>query len=509
MDVFSAYKPFKNKIGLLSIEDSLAVIWAYCQYLQIDNFYFPSEIEVASEYLNLDTPQIWIAEWTLELLAKEIIINGNAVASKGRTLRTWKTMSEVINHLKDLENKIAGQYGSPQNVLVELIRVAHRQFIWQANAPNSASTIRYYKIFNRPAIDAICESKIGLNIWQLYMCGVAVMGAFLERPALTVPFKSDIKALSIEHFEKFFAFTSKSISALKATLKSEQQYDENFAYTYNSLRAIPLVRMAYRGDDALVCPLLTLLYWRFTGGLYYELIAVPEFANEFGEGFQAYVGEVVERACPTPMEHFAECEYVAGKSKKRSVDWIVADATAALFLECKAKRLSWAAKESLTDLAALQRDIDSMAAAIVQTYKTLADYLDNLYPHFHAQPDLPIFPIIVTLENWRMFGPVMLATLDTAVGAKMTDAGISPDLVERMPYSIIAIEDLEVAVQIMRDNGIVGFMRGKLEDCAIRQWDWHGYMVDRYRGAFPVKKLFDKEYDEIFAPLFVAQSAPQ
>jgi hypothetical protein len=178
-------------------------------------------------------------------------------------------------------------------------------------------------------------------------------------------------------------------------------------------------------------------------------------------------------------------------------------------LECKAKRLSWAAKESLTDLAALQRDIDSMAAAIVQTYKTLTDYLDNLYPHFHAQPDLPIFPIIVTLENWRMFGPVMLATLDTAVGAKMTDAGISRDLVQRMPYSIIVIEDLEGALQIMRDNGIAGFMRGKLEDPAIRQWDWHGYMVDRYRGAFPVKKLFDKEYDEIFSPLFAAQSAPQ
>ena len=44
----------------------------------------------------------------------------------------------------------------------------------------------------------------------------------------------------------------------------------------------------------LVCPMMTLLYWRFTGGLYYELIGVPEYANEFGEGFQKYVGEVVE-----------------------------------------------------------------------------------------------------------------------------------------------------------------------------------------------------------------------
>ena len=80
------------------------------------------------------------------------------------------------------------------------------------------------------------------------------MGAFLERPALAVPFKSDIKALSIEHFEKFFAFTSKPISALKATLKSQQQYNENFAYAYNSLRAIPLVRCRIVGMMRLFVP---------------------------------------------------------------------------------------------------------------------------------------------------------------------------------------------------------------------------------------------------------------
>jgi hypothetical protein len=47
-DAFQDYKPLRNKIGLLSVEDSLAVIWAYCQYLQLDNFHFPKEIEVAT-----------------------------------------------------------------------------------------------------------------------------------------------------------------------------------------------------------------------------------------------------------------------------------------------------------------------------------------------------------------------------------------------------------------------------------------------------------------------------
>jgi len=408
MDVFQEYKPIRNKVRLLSVEDSLGVIWAYCQYLQIKDFQFPKDIEVANSYRKLDVPQRWISEWELELLAKEVILNGSAVAAKGRTIRVWKTLIELVISLKDLENRIYGQFGSPQYVLVEMIRIAHRQFNWQANRPNSASIIRYFKIFNRPAIDKICRERIGLTVWQTYMCGVACMGSFLNCPAIAIPFKSEFKVLSVELFEKFFAFTSKPIRELKSQLKVEQQYDANFAYSYSSLRAFPLVKMSYQGVDALVCPLMTLLYWRFTVGLYYELINVPEFANEFGDGFQNYVGEVLDRACPDPMQRFSEQEYAVGKAKKRSVDWIIADENAALFLECKSKRLSWGAKVSLIDLRPLEDDIDSMADAVVQVYKTLMDHLDNAYPHFPVRHGRKIFPAIVTLENWHMFGPVMM-----------------------------------------------------------------------------------------------------
>ena len=508
MDVFQEYKPLRNKIAMLSVEDALGVIWAYCQYLQIDDFQFPKEIEVADSYLQLDVPQRLISEWELELLAKEVILNGNAIAARGRTLRSWKTLSELVNLLKDLENRLYGQFGSPQEVLVELIRIAHRQFIWQANPPNSASIIRYFKILNRPAIDKIRQERIGLNVWQTYMCGVASMGFFIDRPAIAIPFKSEIKALSKEQFEKFFSFTSKPITELKSQLKDEQQYNANFAYAYSSLRAFPLIKMSYQGGDALVCPLMTLLYWRVTGGLYYEFIGVPEFANEFGDGFQNYVGEVVERACPDPMRHLGEQEYVVGKAKKRSVDWIVADEHAALFLECKAKRLSWGAKVSLTDLGPLEADIESMASAVVQVYKTLIDYLDNAYPHFPAEEGRKIFPAIVTLENWRMFGPVMLNKLAEAVLSKLNGAGLTPDLAEHMPCSIWSIEELEVGLQIMRTNGIADFMEGKLKSGEMRRWDWHGYMINRYPKSFPAKKLFEKDYDEMFSELYRAQAHP-
>src|ERR1039458_10419274 len=126
MDVFQEYKPIRNKINLPSIEEELGVIWAYGQYLQIDNFNFPKEIEVINEFLQLDVPQRWVSEWELELLAKEVIINGRSAAKKGRALRKWKNLSDIINSIKGFEGRIYKTVGSPDNVLVELIRIVHR-----------------------------------------------------------------------------------------------------------------------------------------------------------------------------------------------------------------------------------------------------------------------------------------------------------------------------------------------------------------------------------------------
>jgi hypothetical protein len=277
--------------------------------------------------------------------------------------------------------------------------------------------------------------------------------------------QANIKALPPEIIEKFLSFTSMNISDLRAKLKTEQMYDANYAYAYSSLRAYPLIRMFYLGGNAFVCPIMTLLYWRFTSGLYYELITDDRFGNEFGEGFQNYVGDVISTACVNPeIERISEAAYKVGQQGKRTVDWIVSDGASALFLECKSKRLSWSAKSSLRDLTALENDIDIMAAAVVQTYKTLVDYENNHYPNFPAKEGRGIYLGVVTPENWRMFGPVMLNKLDDSVVAKLKEAGFPHDLTQERPYSILAIEELETGLQIIGSVGIAKFMDGKLKD---------------------------------------------
>jgi hypothetical protein len=117
--------------------------------------------------------------------------------------------------------------------------------------------------------------------------------------------------------------------------------------------------------------------------------------------------------------------------------------------------------------------------------KTLSDHLENAYPHFPVRDGRKIFPAVVTLENWRMLGSVMINKLTEAVAKKLNDAGLPADFVERMPYSIWAIEELEVGLQIMRANGIAAFMEGKLTSGERLQWDWHAYMINCYPKFFP------------------------
>lgn len=506
MDVFAKYKPIRNKLALLAADDSLGVLWAYCQFLQIRGFQPPKEIEIAPVYLNASPRQSYMAEWDIELLAKEVVINAGLVPTKGRTLRTWKTLAEYVNAFKTLEQDIYAQFGNQGNILVELIRVVHRQIIWQSNPPNSRSIIRYYKIFNRPGIDAICLEQFGLTVWQIYMCGVACMGFFLEKPALVASFKSEIKALPPEVVERFLAFVSLPLADLRKVLKAEQQYDERFAYAFNSLRKYPLIRMRYQGQESIVCPLMTLLYWKFTSGLYYELIDVPQFANEFGVGFEAYVGSVIEKASPN-FRCIPEREYKVGKKTKRTVDWTVAVENAVLFLECKARRLSLQSKTTLTDISYLEQDIENLAAAVVQVYKTLNDCLNGAYPHYSRQEGDRIYPAVVTLENWRLLGSVMFELLDRSVKTQLDQAELPQSLIEQFPYSVWSVDELEVGLQIMQSVGIKSFMDGKFGSQPMSHWDWHGYMSNAYSTLYPFNALFDDEYDAMFTELYSAQVA--
>lgn len=177
-----------------------------------------------------------------------------------------------------------------------------------------------------------------------------------------------------------------------------------------------------------------------------------------------------------------------------------------MFIECKAKRLRRDSRSSVGEDSPLEADLGVLAKAIVQSYKTIRDYQDNKYPHFPYQSGLKIFPVIVTLENWILFGPSVYEMMNVAVEKELEEAGLSSDIVSTMPFSIMAVEELEIAIQAVEVAGISDFMNGKLEQGGFGQWTWLPYIKERFPKTYPSRTLFSAEYDEIFDSLVEAQT---
>jgi hypothetical protein len=205
-------------------------VWAYSQYLQFTDFKFPNDIQVDPQFFRLKPPQQWISEWHLGILAKEVLLNGQNFPDGRHTLRSWKILASVLNKMKTFEDEIPLPPPDPTHPLIMLNRIAHQQFVWQTERPGSRAYIRNYKIYNTAGINEICLERIGLPVFDLYLCGMAFMGSYMHAPASAYPMKLDIRTLSIEKIDRFLKFSGRGVTELKRILKSEQRYDDSFFY---------------------------------------------------------------------------------------------------------------------------------------------------------------------------------------------------------------------------------------------------------------------------------------
>ena len=502
MTIDALYRSIRSDARKLARRDSLEVIWAYSQFLQVNDFEIPRDIQVSQRFLDAHPKQGILAEWSLEHLAREIIRCGDEVARDGKTLKTWDTLADIANALRDLELEIYKQLVGAKYIQHEMMRIMHRQFVWQQQRFHWRWVIRYYKLFNTEALSAHAVEATGLTVDQIFLIGMCYLGHFGDQPRWLRRVPVDIPGLTAEHVELFLAFTSQKRSALAEKLRGEHVLDEDFPYRYSSFRAYPIVEYSNLGVDEIACPIPTLLFWRFTTGLYYSLRDQAGFPTPFGKSYERYVGEVLATRVTNPdMSVLPEAKYYVGRNRKDSVDWIVQEgAAAAIFIECKTMRLTWASKSGMANLDNLAQDIRKLAGAVVQAYKAIRDYRNGHYPHLAFDAARQIYPIVLTLEDWYCHGMYLPALLDEAVRTTMRSVGLDLDWLTTMPYAVVSIDEFETAIGVTSAAGIVRFWSGKLDDADRRRWPYRSYCGDDFpaeTAALP--RLFHDEFEAMFA----------
>lgn len=493
-EVYIVYKPLRNYVRKFGLPESLSVIWAYSRFLQFGEKP-PNDLEVHYGFLmNPQAGRRHLSEWVLAKLLEEVVLHADLYSSGTKSMRKWNDLATAINKLHGLESEVSRHYVTQQNVLTELNRIAHQQLPWQ-DRPNQKDLFRYYKIYSHQGLNEILTNKIGLDIRKLHVIASGLLGAYLTHFACDYPMKPSVKGIETEDVEQFLNIFSCPVTELRAKLGEQQQLNEKYAYSYNDLIAFPLVEVIHAGKKVIASPIPTMFFRATTNGLYYRLYNERGFDKAYGDAFQSYVGEVINRGL-TSSQILPEREYAVGKN---TTDWVIQDNSATIFLECKGKRLQFEAKTELLSTPSFDEQLGIAADSIVQVYKNINYYLDGQYPTDYAlRPNDAIYPIVTTLEDWRIFGHAT-STLRTKVEERMKAQGLPLSYLQEMPYLFCCASELEEMVQIMDKVTIKTFLETWLKDSDKSRWSYVPFASDSF-GAIQQSTtfLFADQFAEIY-----------
>ncbi|MBI1833894.1 MAG: hypothetical protein HYR90_03630 [Candidatus Andersenbacteria bacterium] len=499
-EIFAAYKPLRNYLRQLNLIDALATIRSYSQYLWLQKP-FPIDVDVHWDALR-QSPRV-INNWELETLAREIIINSPQFTQARYDLRKQNHLANAINKVKDFENDLTKIYRGKINVLVEIHRMAHRQFPWQIHGFNKIYLTRYFKIFSYPALDKIVKETTGLTTQEIYLLGIATLGVYVTKFSLFYPPEINLGQddLDVSKLDLFLKLFSTDYESLKVKLQSptERSIDEKFFYYHDSFKIYPLIRINISGQDSLICPMPALLFWRVTNGIYYELCRQSGFDTVFGESFEYYIGEVLEKANKDNKFVIYPQEQTQSFNAPK-IDWIADQDDAALFIECKTKRLTMPAKVELFDSSELEKQLDIIADAALQIYKTIQYYQAGKYksPKYKYNGSKAIFPIVVILEDWFLMGDP-LRKVQKKVEEKMKAAQLPVEWLTEKPFTVMSVQEFEHGAQIIQSRGVKTVMQGKVFDPEKSSWCFDPYLRNSFQDDLnKTIHLFPDDYRTIF-----------
>lgn len=457
--IFNTHKSFVNFIKEFDLFESLYVIWAYIQNLQFDTP-MPRDIELNTYFNKWNVTDKRLrnsSEWELEYLTKEIILNCERKWNSKKSLRQYKYFTKAVNNVRKI-NDLTGSLISQADILKELYRMAHRQFIWQSGV-NSMTMIRNYKIYNNIELRKIFKEIIGIEYMTFFKIGLLFWSHYSKSYFVNYPVNNNkVKDIPIRDIDMFTNFYLISINELKNDYKMNQSFDENIFYKTNPLKYKPLIL----NNNIIICPLPTLLFWQFTSGVYYLLIDknIPNFDNLFGFSFQIYVGDVIKEIDNAKKFNiYPEEEYSIKKgNNKKTLDWIIEDNDAVMLIECKTKRIKLNSKILLSDNDSIESDINIITEAITQLYRGILDFLNNLYPQL-KHTTKKIYPTIVTLEEWYLVNYELHEKIIIKSKEKLNLQGYDSDIIDKFPFTVFSINEFEIEFQKIYESGIEKYMK--------------------------------------------------
>ncbi|WP_448657715.1 hypothetical protein ACPVPU_09585 [Sphingomonas sp. CJ99] len=490
--MYALYKPLRNFLRGFNLWSGLGATYFYTQHLCF-NQRLPEQLKNNALKLGQSNVKAGLHGHLVELLAREMILNGQQRG--GKPLSNADAAFKAMGMIHRLDDKFWGLHGSrSDDIILHLSRVAFQQFPWQTPLTNGVLA-RYHMLYDHPLVAPLVEAEFGMSTGELFQLILLLADEMLWRPTLAFEFLPAADKSIHAPVWALLDRISRSANDLRTATVERQSYDVNWAYSFNPLRAFPLVHAGNPG--ALMCPVPTILLQRLTDGLYFDFInAHSSFGNVIGKAFEHYVGKVVERIGGDVFDLREEARW--GKPERRSIDWIVSDNSASLFVECKLGRLDNASQTEISPEPPFVAAIGRLAENVGQLYATLSDALAGGYPHW--KPDgRPVHPVVVTFHEWFCFGPFFYKHLDELVDTEFEKRRLDRVLLKRHPYCVCSISEFEGLLAAGSEATLDVVLSEKLS-AAHRLSLTQGFLADRYPGSLSrAKRAFEDGMDSVIA----------
>jgi hypothetical protein len=489
--MYQHYKRLRNLVRTFELEHSLTVIWELSHHLV--NGGPPPRIRSLPPFTDLRT--IIRPHQTL-LLCREVLLNANGPGR--RSLSEWKDLGSVLDSITRY-GALVGDV-NPNNVQMMLHRVAQQQLPLQR--PISIGRLmRYVHVYLNPEVATLIHRTLDITAREFTFLGIATYTQIAKSPRFVTQVDLTSLGISNEARDKFYARMTSTLTSMRASLNDYAKFDHTWDYTFNPLSDRPLINIDPSHPERVYGPIPERMLTRFTEGTFYILYGQPNFSDIFGRAFESHIFAVLSRSSPpAPFNWQRGPAYQFRQNKYHGTDFILTDATANLFVECKTKRLKLTGQVAATQQD-LDAELDKLADAIVQNYANIDHYLrgDTPWP----ANGLPSINLIITLEDWMLITPDAFSTLASKVQTRMQTKGL-PHLLQSVPYAMTSSEAFEAACCALKDDTLQGIFGGCFS-ARSGEWQLAGTLYLKHPESFSrANRLFTDEFQEVASQLVTA-----
>ncbi|TAY05786.1 hypothetical protein ELH91_30625 (plasmid) [Rhizobium leguminosarum] len=500
-----ARKTLREFLSMADDADFLALLWSV-DALQSGREnrakqYITYPKEAATEDIS---SSFYAYKWDFETLATVLLTSAKKPPKQGRNkhvnCKVWVAAAQAVNDLRDVEEAETALHIDGANIMLEMHRVAQRQFPWQRGYANPQHIYRYLYVYGQGACAEHFEQVHGVSLADFSMIALLLFWQLSENPWIVRPDTTSV-GISKDTFNAALKVLGVTLAEGRAEARAMQGKAALSAggaiartiYQPCLLRQFPiLINPAVGGR--LLAPLPQLVLYRATAGLYYDVVrGGTALINDANARFEEY-GRLLIRTYLPRFEVQPAHKYPFNGNPVDTPDILAKDGgnIVAVF-ECKATKLSFDAQFAENPMEAAKGAYDQMTKGIFQLWRFFSHARRGL---FSAEPvAADAHGVLLTMETWfAMAKELQAKAMDDARQRAAADPNITDE--DMRPIVFCSVSELEDTLGWSDEDTFLTLLARSAEE-RFRGWSIMSIQRDEKLKAQKVWRKFPFSMEDV------------